>query len=247
MMKKAMIFAAGLGTRLKPLTDSMPKALVPIGGRPLLGIIIDKLASSGFEDIVVNVHHFADMVEEYLSGLDIPGVRIRISDERDMLRDTGGGIMHAGPLLGSGRFLVHNVDILSNIDLQRLCADAGSDALATLAVSPRKTSRYLLFNDDMRLVGWTNAATGEIRSPFHDLDPAKCRKYAFSGIHILSGEVFNVFREKGFEGKFPIMDFYLSVAAEYPVYGVVPESADILDVGKPESLLLADGFLERCM
>ena len=114
---KAMIFAAGLGTRLRPLTDSMPKALVPVCGKPLLQITIEKLLSGGYDDIVVNVHHFAGQIRDFLSGRDWPGARISISDETDMLRDTGGGIRYAEPLLGDGSFLVHNVDIISDLDL----------------------------------------------------------------------------------------------------------------------------------
>ena len=243
-MPTAMIFAAGLGTRLRPLTDNMPKALVQAGGRPLIRIISDKLVSCGYDDIVVNVHHFADMVEDYLRTLHYPGVRIRVSDERDFLRDTGGGIRHAGKFLaGSGHFLVHNVDILSNIDLVSFEASVRPDALATLSVSDRKTSRYLLFDDGMRLVGWTNLSTGEVRSQYPDVEPGNCRKYAFSGIHIISDEVFSLFGEKGFGEKFSIIDFYLKMAAERPVYGYVQDGLEVLDVGKPEQLAAASGFM----
>ena len=157
-MKTAMIFAAGLGTRLRPLTDRMPKALVRIGDRPLLRIVLDRLVSFGYDHIVVNVHHFASMIEEYLASVSVPGVTVSISDETDLLRDTGGGILHAERFLGDGRFLVHNVDIISDLDLGWLDANVRHDAIATLAVSDRKTSRYLLFDDDMRLVGWTNVS-----------------------------------------------------------------------------------------
>lgn len=245
MTRKAMIFAAGLGTRLRPLTDKMPKALVPVCGRPLIRIVLDRLVSYGYDDIVVNVHHFAEQVVEYLRSVDIPGVRISISDESSFLRDTGGGILHAEPLLGDGRFLVHNVDIISDLDLRRLDLAAGNDAIATLAVSGRKTSRYLLFDDDMRLVGWTNTSTGEVRSPYPGLDPSSCRQYAFSGIHLLSHDVFRIFRERGCCGKFPIMDFYLDIAADYPVYGAVAENLHIFDAGKPESLACAAAFLSE--
>ena len=236
---EAMIFAAGLGTRLRPLTDSMPKALVPVCGKPLLQIVIDRLVSFGIRDIVVNVHHFAGMIEDYLASHPVPGVKVRISDEREQLMDTGGGILHAENLLGADRFLVHNVDIISDLDLEWLDSSVRSDALATLAVSERKTSRYLLFDDDMRLKGWTNISTGEVRSPYPDLDPSRCRRYAFSGIHIISHDIFRAFRDKGFCGKFPIMDFYLRAAAEYPVYGAVPERLELADVGKPETLARA--------
>ena len=143
-MKTAMIFAAGLGTRLRPLTDRMPKALVRIGDRPLLRIVLDRLVSFGYDHIVVNVHHFASMIEEYLASVSVPGVTVSISDETDLLRDTGGGILHAERFLGDGRFLVHNVDIISDLDLGWLDANVRHDAIATLAVSDRKTSRYLL-------------------------------------------------------------------------------------------------------
>lgn len=244
-MKTAMIFAAGLGTRLRPLTEHLPKALVRVGDSPLLGIVLRRLVSFGYDRIVVNVHHFAGLIEEYLDTLDIPGVEILVSDERDLLRDTGGGILHAEPLLGGDRFLVHNVDILSDLDLDWLEAQVRTDAVATLAVSDRKTSRYLLFNDDMRLAGWTDISTGEVRTPFCSLDVSACRKYAFSGIHILSHDVFSLFRRRNFGERFPIMDFYLDIAAEYPVYGAVPDSLELVDVGKPETLAKAGDYL-RC-
>ena len=241
---KAMIFAAGLGTRLRPLTDNMPKALVPVCGRPLISIVIGRLISAGYDDIVINVHHFADMIEDYVHSMDDFGIRIRFSDERAGLLDTGGGILHARPLLeGDGRFLVHNVDILSDADLRRFYMNADPDAVATLLVSSRKTSRYLLFDDDMRLVGWTNVSTGEVRSPYPGLDVRACRKFAFSGIHVLSHEVFSLFRREGFAEKFSIMDFYLKAAADCPIYGAVPDSLELLDVGKPESLAKAAGYL----
>lgn len=244
-MAKAMIFAAGLGTRLKPLTDRMPKALVPVGGKPLLQTVLDRLVTSGYDDIVVNVHHFAAQITDYLSALDMPGVRISISDESGMLRNTGGGIQYAEPLLGNGNFLVHNVDIISDLDLRKFAASVRDEAVATLAVSSRRTSRYLLFDEGMRLVGWTNTATGEVRSPFPDLNPDSCRKYAFAGIHLLTHKVFRLFREFGFEGSFPVMDFYLKAAGKYPVCGYVQEPLEIIDAGKPETLSLARDFLLR--
>ena len=173
---KTLIFAAGLGTRLRPLTDTMPKALVPVGGKPLLQHVMDKLRSAGCDDFVVNVHHFAGQIETWLREHETPGVKVAVSDERDLLRDTGGGIRHAKELLLDGNlgdggfFLVHNVDIISDLDIRWFCSCARPDALAVLLVSERKTSRYLLFDDDMRLVGWTNVRTGEVRSPYCSLD-----------------------------------------------------------------------------
>ena len=159
---KAMIFAAGLGTRLKPLTDRMPKALVEVAGKPLLQHQLEKLRKAGATDIVINVHHFADMIEEWVAAHPAEGLNIRFSDERQQLLETGGGIRKARPLLGEGRILVHNCDILSNADLKDFWAK-GEGAAATLMVSERETTRYLLFDDDMNLKGWTNVKTGEVK------------------------------------------------------------------------------------
>lgn len=247
-----MIFAAGLGTRLKPLTDNMPKALVPVCGKPLLWHVIMKLRAAGVEEVVVNVHHFADMIEDYLRSVDNLGMKVYISSERDLLRETGGGIRHAQRYLFDagksgepGRFLVHNVDILSDLDIRWFEAQVKPGALATLLVSERKTSRYLLFDDDMRLVGWTNVSTGEVRSPYPDLDADSCTRLAFSGIHILSDAVFPLFGQEGFGERFPIMDFYLKVADRYPIYGVKAENLRLVDVGKLDTLAEAEKLAEE--
>lgn len=237
---KAMVFAAGLGTRLKPITDSMPKALVPVCGEPLLGHVLRKLVASGYDDIVVNVHHFAGQIREYLDSHDF-GVRISVSDESDLLRETGGAVRHARPLLeGGGNFLIHNVDIISDLDLQWFRNACRPEALATLLVSDRQTQRYFLFDDSMRLVGWTNLASGEVRSPYPGLDAGKCRRLAFAGIHNISPRIFEVFDSYGCPERFSIVDFYLRACAEYPIYGVVPENLTLVDVGKLDSLALAE-------
>ena len=269
---KAMIFAAGLGTRLKPLTDTMPKALVPVCGKPLLWHVMTKLKASGITDVTVNVHHFADMIVSYLESVNGLGMDVHISDERDMLLETGGGIRHAerylcrpagqGSAFGSdgtgyvcgrdvdsvpsdaGRFLVHNVDILSDLDIRWFESQVRPDAIATLLVSDRKTSRYLLFDDDMRLVGWTNVSTGEVRIPYPSLDIASCRMLAFSGIHIISDRIFPLFASEGFGDRFPIMDFYLKVADRCPIYGVPATGLHLIDVGKPGSLAEAEKFCQ---
>ena len=269
---KAMIFAAGLGTRLKPLTDTMPKALVPVCGKPLLWHVMTKLKASGITDVTVNVHHFADMIVSYLESVNGLGMDVHISDERDMLLETGGGIRHAerylcrpagqGSVFGSdgtgyvcgrdvdsvpsdaGRFLVHNVDILSDLDIRWFEYQVRPDAIATLLVSDRKTSRYLLFDDDMRLVGWTNVSTGEVRTPYPSLDIASCRMLAFSGIHIISDRIFPLFASEGFGDRFPIMDFYLKVADRCPIYGVPATGLHLIDVGKPGSLAEAEKFCQ---
>lgn len=253
---KAMIFAAGLGTRLKPLTDTMPKALVPVCGKPLLWHVMTKLKASGINDVTINVHHFADKIISYLESVDGLGMDVHISDERDMLLETGGGIRHAERYLcrpaghvawaGSdeaghaGRFLVHNVDILSDLDIRWFESQVRPGAIATLLVSDRKTSRYLLFDDDMRLVGWINVSTGEVRTPYPALDVASCRMFAFSGIHILSDGIFPLFGSEGFGERFPIMDFYLKAADRCPIYGVPATGLHLIDVGKPGSLAEAE-------
>ena len=233
---KAMIFAAGLGTRLRPITDTMPKALVHVCGKPLLYHTICKLRDAGYDDIVVNVHHFPEQIREYLQAHDF-GVKISISDEYEQLLETGGGILAARQLLaGEAPFLVHNVDIVSNLDLSLLRSATRPEDLATLVVSSRDTRRYLLFDDDMRLVGWTDTATGEVRSPFPGLDPSACHKYAFSGIHNISPSVFSVMDTLGFTGRFPIMDFYVKACAEYPIRGYLAEDLKMVDVGKLDTL-----------
>ena len=242
---KAMIFAAGLGTRLKPLTDNMPKALVPVGGRPLLEILLDKLHGEGYDDIVINIHHFADMIEEWV-GTSLPplvgeGLRVRFSDERSELLETGGGIKHARPLLSDcDRFLIHNVDILSNVDLSALCK-SGVNHAATLLVSERETQRYLLFDNDMRLVGWTNLKTGEVKSPYPNLNPSECRMLAFAGIHEMSTTLFP--EMDSWPEKFSIIDFYLSMCARYDIRGYVQPGLRLMDVGKLSSLAEAEIFL----
>lgn len=231
---KAMIFAAGLGTRLKPITDTMPKALVPVCGKPLLYHTICKLRSAGYDDIVVNVHHFPEQIRQYLQENDF-GVRISISDESDQLLETGGGILKARNLLLSDEpFLVHNVDIVSNLDLAKLAVLPGD--LATLVVSARDTRRYLLFDDDMRLVGWTDTSTGEVRSPYPGLNPSSCQKYAFSGIHMISPAVFDAMSSLGFTGRFPIMDFYLKACSTYHIRAYLAENLQMVDVGKIDTL-----------
>lgn len=229
---QAMLFAAGLGTRLKPLTDHMPKALVPVGGRPLLELTIETLKAAGVDDIVVNVHHFAQQIIDYVSEHDF-GVRIRISDESDNLLDTGGGLKKALKMFREDEpVLIHNVDILSNAPLQSFYSDNESYDVA-LMVSERKTQRYLLFNDSMRLVGWTNIVTGEVRSPYN-LEVDNCRMYAFSGIHLVHPRIGVVMEE--WPEKFPIMDFYLKNCDRIHIHGVVEPNLRLLDVGKIDTL-----------
>ncbi len=241
-MKQAMIFAAGLGTRLKPLTDTMPKALVRVGGKPLLEHVLQKLRAEGFSRVVVNVHHFSEQVIEYLSSHEDLGMDIRVSDETSCLLDTGGGIKKAAPLFEEdSHILIHNVDILSNEDLSSLYL-SGKETDATLLVSERETQRYLLFDEEMRLVGWTNIATGEVRSPYPDLDVSSCRRYAFSGIHVFSPKLFPLMDD--FPSKFGIVDFYLKVCDRVNIRGRVDNHLRLMDVGKQDSLAGAEAFLK---
>ena len=237
---RVMIFAAGLGTRLKPLTDTMPKALVPVGGKPLLQHLLEKVKAAGFRDAVINVHHFADMIEEWCQQHPME-MNIWFSDEREQLLETGGGIKHAAPLLSDATdgFLIHNVDILSNVDLQAFVQAAQGHA-ATLLVSERQTQRYLLFDDDMRLVGWTNIATGEVRSPYPNLDPSRYQRLAFAGIHYMRPDLFRYFDEC--PDRFSIIDFYLRVCHREPIYGYLQQDLRLMDVGKIDTLNEADQF-----
>lgn len=244
---KALVFAAGLGTRLKPLTDTMPKALVPIDGKPLLEHVLRKLIANGFDEIIINVHHFADQIISFLGENNNFGVRIAISDERDALLETGGGIKKAAWFFDDGQpFLVHNVDILSNIDLGKLYRyHLEHRSLATVVVSPRDTARYLLFDDDLRLNGWTNIKTGEVKSPFETLDVSSFRRLAFSGIHVISPRMFELMA--GWNGKFSVIDFYLAVASQTEIKGFVPENLKMIDVGKIDSLHEAELFLNSSL
>lgn len=240
-MMQAMIFAAGLGTRLKPITDYKPKALVSVGGHPLLERVITQLKDAGTQHIVVNVHHFADQIIDYLKDHNNFGLDIRISDERDGLLDTGGGIKKAAPLFSPDcPILIHNVDILSNVDLARFYS-LHQDNDATLLVSSRKTKRYLLFDDDMRLMGWTNIETGEVKSPHANLDVSKCQMFAFSGIHLFSPRLFPLM--ESFPDKFGIIDFYLNTCAKANIRGYVKDDLRLMDVGKLDTLKEAETFV----
>ena len=270
---QAMIFAAGMGTRLKPLTDTMPKALVRVGGEPLIKRVIMNLAAAGVDHIVVNVHHFSQKIIDYLKANDNFGIDIKISDETENLLDTGGGLRKAAVLFHKNYpILIHNVDILSNVDLHKFytldpkvnCPDCGiphQKAGAQVLVSWRKTKRYLVFNDMMRLVGWVNIETGEAKSPYEDVKAALHREhypikatdkpltinglrlFAFSGIHLVYPELFTYM--VGEPDKFPIVDFYLSVCHRVPIKGYLKTDLKLMDVGKLDTLQEAENFLKK--
>ena len=242
----AFIFAAGLGTRLKPLTDSMPKALVPVGGKPLLAHVIEKLKAAGCKKIVINIHHFGEMIIDYVKSQNNFGVEILFSDERQMLLETGGAIKHAVDLLGDEPFLIHNVDILSNVDLKALiAAHSKADSAATLLVSKRNSTRALLFSPEGNLTAWTNKTTGEVKSPYENIKIASSvtglEEFAFSGIHIFSPRLFKYFG--AYPEKFSIIDFYLNTCKDEKIKAYTQEGLQLLDVGKLDSLERAEGFV----
>ena len=245
---KAMIFAAGLGSRLKPLTDTMPKALVPVAGCPMLEHVILKLKASGFTEIVINIHHFGEQIIDFLKTNNDFGLTIHISDERDRLLDTGGGIRKARLFFeNSGEpFLVHNVDILSDMNLKELYDfHMQSGSVATLLASRRTTSRYLLFDTERKLRGWINKDTGQVKPEGFHYDESLYREYAFSGIHVFSPAVFRLMEAPRWEGKFSIMDFYLAACGQTDYSGYLAEKLELIDIGKPETLARAEEFVKK--
>ena len=265
-----MIFAAGLGTRLKPLTDTLPKALVPLAGKTLLQWQIEKLKAAGITDIVINIHHFPDMIINYLKDNDNFGCNIQISDERDALLETGGGLRKAeekfrslGVLIsseGSNDYsqanvqefrssnegiLICNVDILSNIDIPTLLQAYNPNEMGVVVVSQRDTQRYLLFNDENRLCGWTNIATGEFRGPIaKSQEPIAHRQLAFSGMQVLNPRIFecmdNIVKLKG--EKFSLIDLYLNICEQETLKAYIPNDYRMMDVGKISQLSEAEEF-----
>ena len=243
---KAMIFAAGLGTRLAPLTNDRPKALVNLQGKPLLQHVIDRLTGEGFNDLTVNVHHFARQIIDYIQGGPFAKwaaanhLHFSISDESEMLLDTGGGLRKAAPLLfanDDAPVLIHNVDIISNARLADLYAALG-DADALLLVSQRQTSRYLLFDDDLRLHGWQNISTGEVRPPSlsdsRTFELSNFRSLAFSGIHVVSKRLID--RMADWPPKFSIIDFYIANCQTLNIRGYIQPDLTLTDIGKIDVL-----------
>lgn len=248
MAKQAMIFAAGLGTRLKPLTDTKPKALIPVGGETLLGRTIGRLMTFGYRDFVVNVHHFAKDIENFVAAQDYAKF-VRFSDETDMLLETGGGLKKAAHLFSDeAPVLIHNVDILDNIDYDWFSSQHLEDEDAVLLVSKRKTKRYLLFDNGMRLMGWKNIETGEVKSPYEYVRRTglsqhgeELNMFAFSGIHSFSPRLFQLMDR--FPDRFGVIDFYLSVCHRAKIVGLVKNDLEMIDVGKLDSLATAESFV----
>ena len=233
---KAMLFAAGLGTRLKPFTDHAPKALAEVNGKSLLEHNIRYLQRFGIYDVIINVHHFADMIEDALFEHTHFGSNITISDEREEILETGGGLKKAAAYFeGEADFVVMNVDVLTNLDLEKMiAAHTSSDAVATLAVMKRDSSRQLLFDNDMRLCGWKNNSTGQERM---SRQASPLSPFAFSGIQVLSQ---SVLQNIPFEGKFSLIDLYLDLAKTQTLKGYDHTGNIFIDVGKPGSIVQAE-------
>lgn len=234
VVKKAMILAAGLGTRFKPWTDAHPKALAPVNGKSLLQRNIEYLQGFGIDDIVVNVHHFADQIVQTLAANKGWGSRYIISDETDMVLETGGGLKKAGLLLEDGPFVLMNVDILTDLDLSAMIAAFFQyRPLAMLAVTERVTSRYFLFDPGGELCGWRNVQTGEEKmARAVGSGPGAPVQKAFSGIHVIDPAIFPLLTRTG---KFSMVDVYLDLAATHSIRGFDHSNSKFIDVGKPES------------
>lgn len=230
---QAFLLAAGLGTRLKPMTETKPKALIEVQGKPLLQLNIENLESQGATRIVVNTHHFADQVAHFLASRRWKA-EIVISDESNLLLDTGGGLKKSAPLFSDSEpIVIHNVDILSHIDLAELSETLlSSDDIATLAVSRRDTSRQLLFDPQHRLVGWKNAATGETLWATSPTEAATA--FAFSGIAAIRPLLLHLLPPA--DHPYPIIPAYLQIAATHSIGQFLHPKEEWLDVGKPETL-----------
>ncbi|MGV0828544.1 nucleotidyltransferase family protein [Empedobacter brevis] len=236
---KAMIFAAGLGTRLKPFTESHPKALALVNGKPLLQRNIEYLRAAGINEIVINVHHFADQIIEFLEENNYFGIEITISDETDQVLETGGGLVKAKANFDED-FLVMNVDILTDLDLTELIkSHQKNNALATLAVSNRNSSRKLYFNEQNELKGWRNLKTAEEIKAVNSLD--NLRNLAFSGIHVIHPNLFDKITEKG---KFSIMKVYMDLMKTESILGFDHSGGVLIDVGRPESVIEAEQYFK---
>ena len=232
---KAMILAAGLGTRFKPWTDEHPKALALVNGKSLLERNILYLQSYGIRDVIVNVHHYPDQILEVIHKHKGWGSEISISDETGQVLETGGGLKKAAAYFDYGSFVLMNVDILTDLDLEAMIFyHEEKKPLATLAVTNRKSSRHFLFDTDERLCGWQNTKTGEEKISV----PAQVlTEKAFSGIHLISPKIFPLIHQ---QGKFSIVDVYLGLAAQYPILGFDHSGSKLVDVGRLESVEVAE-------
>jgi NDP-sugar pyrophosphorylase family protein len=243
---KAMIFSAGLGTRFKPWTDTHPKALALVNGKSLLQRNIEYLQSYGIKDVIVNVHHFADQIEEAVKSNNGWGSNVMISDEKNEVLETGGGLLKAKHLFTPGeKFITCNVDILTDLDLYKLLLYHDLHRpLISFGVTNRKTSRNFLFDNNNRLCGWRNNTTGEERisippSPLGG-EGSGLREKAYSCVVVFEYDIFRLMKQYGFTGKFSLVDVYLKLAADHLILGYDHSGDRLVDVGKPESVAVAE-------
>ena len=239
---RAFILAAGLGTRLKPLTDTKPKALIEVNGITLLEHTIQKLKSYGFDQIIINVHHFSKQIIEFLEDKNNFNIEIRISNEANQLLDTGGGVKYASWFFeNGGPFLIHNVDVISEIDFMQLYnLHLSENPVVTLAVQNRISSRYFLFDSEKNLCGWMNSLTKKTifaREPIGQI-----KELAFSGIHIASPQIIHMMPDKDI---FSIVDFYLTIASKNRITYFDHTDSFFLDLGKKENLSKAEIYLSQ--
>jgi len=236
---QAMIFAAGLGTRFKPWTDRHPKALAMINGKSLLQRNIEYLQHAGINDVIVNVHHFADQLVDAVKKNNGWGSRILISDESAEVLETGGGLLKAKPLFTPGeKFVTCNADILTDLDLGKMIRfHEQKKPLITFGITGRKTTRYFLFDRESRLCGWRNTKTTEERI---SIPKAGLTEKAYSTVAVFEYAVFDLMVKAGFSGKFSLVDVYLSLAKDHPIIGYDHSGDRLVDVGKPESVAEAE-------
>ena len=239
MITRAMIFCAGLGTRFKPWTDKHPKALAVVNGKSLLQRNIEYLQQYGIFEVVINVHHFAEQIEEAVSRNRGWGSEIMISDEREALLDTGGGLLKASRFFsGDQRFITLNADILTDLHIGKLIEfHEQRKPLISFGVTDRKSSRVLLFDQEDRLCGWRNVSTGEEKI---SIAKPGLQAKAYSCVVIFEPSIFNLMTGYGFSGKFSLTDVYLKLAADYPILGYDHSGDRFVDVGKPESVEVAE-------
>lgn len=233
-----MIFAAGLGTRLRPLTDNIPKALLKIGNVTLLEYVILKLLKYGFDDIIINLHHFGNQIKDYLIDNNYFGARVTFSDESDLLLNTGGGLKKSAHFFDDGKpFIVYNCDVITDLNLTEFYKiSIEKNTIASIAVRDRETSRYFLFDKDLQLSGWINKSTGDkkiVKGTLDNLIPL-----AFSGIHTINPSIFKLFPE---QNVFSITDFYVDICDRYKISGIDHSSTEWIDIGKKETLMMMQG------
>lgn len=236
----AMLFAAGLGTRLKPFTNKHPKALAQVNSKTLLQQNIQYLQGFGINKVVVNVHHFANQIIDIVNENNGWGSEVLISNETTEVLETGGGLVKAIPLFGNAEnIIVMNVDILTNLNIAAIFQQhTSTNALATLAVTNRTTSRYFVFNNDNKLCGWMNTKTNEVKG-IENFDETQHTKLAFSGIHIINKKIFSLIKQ---QGKFSMVDVYLDLMKTNEIRAFNHSKDKFIDVGKPESIAIAEAM-----